>query len=73
MRPSGKNLHRLPGATANDDWGVRPDVEVVLPNQMRRQVRAWWFEHDTRPADSFDPTKMDDIRNDPVMAAAYGL
>lgn len=70
MRPSGKNLHRMPGATTNDDWGVRPDVEVVLPNQMRRQIRAWWFEHDTRPADSLDPTKMDDIRNDPVMAAA---
>lgn len=70
MRPSGKNLHRMPGATVNDDWGVRPDVEVILPNQMRRQVRAWWFEHDTRPADSLDPTKMDDIRNDPVLAAA---
>lgn len=70
MRPSGKNLHRMPGATANDDWGVRPDVEVVLPNQMRRQVRAWWFEHDTRPADSLDPTKIDDIRNDPVLSAA---
>ncbi|MFT3878938.1 MAG: S41 family peptidase [Gemmatales bacterium] len=70
MRPSGKNLHRMPGATAKDDWGVRPDVEVVLPNQMRRQIRAWWFEHDIRPADSLEPTKMDDIRNDPVMAAA---
>ncbi len=70
MRPSGKNLHRMPGATANDDWGVRPDVEVVLPNQMRRQIRAWWFEHDTRPADTLDPTKMDDIRNDPVLSAA---
>lgn len=73
MRPSGKNLHRMPGATANDDWGVRPDVEVVLPNQMRRQIRAWWFEHDTRPADSLEPTKMDDIRNDPVMSAAVKL
>ncbi|HQR05440.1 MAG TPA: S41 family peptidase [Gemmatales bacterium] len=73
MRPSGKNLHRMPGATSNDDWGVRPDVEVVLPNQMRRQIRAWWFEHDTRPADSLEPTKMDDIRNDPVMAAAVKI
>ena len=73
MRPSGKNLHRLPGSTAADDWGVRPDVEVVLPAHMRRQVRAWWFEHDTRPADSLEPTKLDDIRNDPVLAAAVKL
>lgn len=73
MRPSGKNLHRMPGATVGDDWGVRPDIEVVLPAQMRRQVRAWWFEHDIRPADSLEPTKMDDIKNDPVLAAAVKL
>ena len=73
MRPSGKNLHRMPGATAADDWGVRPDVDVVLPAQMRRQVRAWWFEHDTRPVDSLEPTKIDDIKNDPVLEAAVKL
>ncbi len=73
MRPSGKNLHRMPGATSADDWGVRPDVDVVLPAQMRRQVRAWWFEHDTRPVDSLEPTKIDDIKNDPVLEAAVKL
>lgn len=69
-RPSGKNLHRMPGASASDDWGVRPDVEVVLPAMMNRQVRAWWFEQDTRPVDSLHPTKLDDLRNDPVLFAA---
>lgn len=70
MRPSGKNLHRMPGASANDDWGVRPDVEVVLPAKMNRQVRAWWFEQDTRSPDSLQPTRLDDLRNDPVLHAA---
>lgn len=69
-RPSGKNLHRLPGAGLADDWGVSPDVEVVLPAMMRRQVRAWWFEHDTRSPDSLESTKLDDIKNDPVLEAA---
>jgi hypothetical protein len=59
--------------TANDDWGVQPDVEVVLPAQVRRQVRAWWFEHHLRPDDSNDPTRIDDIRNDPVLHAAVKL
>ncbi len=69
-RPSGKNLHRLSQHTYADDWGVRPDVEVVLPALMRRQVRAWWFEHDLRPLNSVEPTKLDDTRNDPVLDAA---
>lgn len=68
-RPSGKNLHRLPGATVKDDWGVKPDVEVVIPAQVRRQVRAWWFDHDTRPVDSLEASKIDDPRNDPVLQA----
>lgn len=73
MRPSRKNLHRTPGANLSDDWGVRPDIEVVLPAFMRRQVRAWWFEHDIRPPDSLEPTKIDDVKNDPVLDAAVRL
>jgi carboxyl-terminal processing protease len=70
VRPSGKNLNRSSSSTAADDWGVRPDVEVVLPAQMRRQVRAWWFEHDLLPPHSDQPSKLYDLRNDPVLDAA---
>jgi carboxyl-terminal processing protease len=70
FRPSGKNLHRLPKHTVNDDWGVRPDIDVVLPAQMRRQIRAWWFEHDLRPVNSNTATPLDNPRNDPVLDAA---
>lgn len=73
VRPSGKNLHRSPGSTMDDDWGVRPDVEVILPAQMRRQVRAWWFEHDTRSPDSLEPTQIDNLKNDPVLQTAVNL
>ena len=34
LRPSGKNIHRFPGATPEDEWGVRPNkgFEVKLTN-----------------------------------------
>ena len=28
MRPSGKNIHRFPDSKEEDEWGVRPDIEV---------------------------------------------
>ncbi len=30
LRPSGKNIHRFPNSKVEDDWGVRPDMEVKL-------------------------------------------
>src|SRR5207237_5283982 len=29
-RPSGKNIHRFPNSKKEDDWGVKPDIEVKL-------------------------------------------
>jgi carboxyl-terminal processing protease len=29
-RPSGKNIHRFPDSKKDDDWGVKPDIEVKL-------------------------------------------
>lgn len=39
-RPSGKNIHRKPGATEDDDWGVRPDpgYEVKLDDDQYRKL-----------------------------------
>lgn len=30
LRPSGKNIHRFPRSKEEDEWGVKPDVEVKL-------------------------------------------
>ena len=41
MRPSGKNIDRAPGATEDDDWGVKPNkgFEVRLtPPQIRNLI-----------------------------------
>jgi|GEM_PF-125996 len=34
MRPSGKNIHKLPNAPESEDWGVRPDegYDMKLPD-----------------------------------------
>lgn len=37
-RPSGKNIHRFPGASEEDEWGVMPDDGYVVkftPDQIR--------------------------------------
>jgi len=47
-RPSGENIHRFPGATEKDQWGVRPDdgyrvrlssreLVMLLEDQRRRE------------------------------------
>jgi carboxyl-terminal processing protease len=40
-RPSGKNIHRLRGASEDADWGVQPDpgFAVVLTDDEANQVR----------------------------------
>jgi carboxyl-terminal processing protease len=30
IRPSGKNIHRFPDSKEEDEWGVKPDVEVKV-------------------------------------------
>jgi carboxyl-terminal processing protease len=33
VRPSGKNIHRFPDSKEEDDWGVRPDIEVTVTRE----------------------------------------
>ncbi len=40
-RPSGKNIHRFPGATDKDEWGVYPDEKFVIdmtPQEMEQYL-----------------------------------
>jgi carboxyl-terminal processing protease len=37
MRPSGKNIHRFPESKDEDDWGVRPDIEIPLTRTEREE------------------------------------
>lgn len=40
--PSGVCIHRRPGMTAKDDWGVRPTIDVELtPAEQSDWMRCW--------------------------------
>ncbi|MCH7750615.1 MAG: S41 family peptidase [Planctomycetes bacterium] len=62
-RPSGKNIHRMPGASENDDWGVSPDknLEAALDDdeylqwrQYRRRRDVFGDRHDGPLVQQFD-------------------
>ncbi len=67
-RPSGKNIHRRPGMTEQDEWGVVPDVE--LPDMTPAQTRAffaWLRDKDIipnakKPEQSRKKAKFDDFQ-----------
>ena len=55
-RPSGKNIHRSQGASDQDDWGVRPNVdfEVPISDYHRRLVERFRRVRDLQiPAEPF--------------------
>lgn len=57
-RPSGKNIHRFPGAKDSDEWGVMPDESYSIPfthdetekYQLYRQSRDTVLQDKTNPA-----------------------
>lgn len=48
LRPSGKNIHRFPGASQDDEWGVKPDdgFEVRLNRAEREWLTTRWQQRD---------------------------
>lgn len=44
MRPSGKNIHRFPGAKEEAEWGVRPDV--LIKQTPLEEVDYWLARRD---------------------------
>ena len=52
-RPSGKNIHRLKNATANDAWGVSPDdgCKIALDDDEFARWQAWRADRDLPAAE----------------------
>ena len=69
-RPSGKNIHRLPGAGENDEWGVRPDegYEVKLDTAARKKLLEQRRERDVLRSDGQTPPL--DLNLDPQLKKA---
>jgi carboxyl-terminal processing protease len=66
-RPSGKNIHRFPGASESDAWGVMPDpgYEVKFtPRETREYIDSYRRERDILskngpPASDFKDRQLD--------------
>ena len=53
FRPSGKNIHRAPGASESEEWGVKPNsgMTVSLSDNQVRQLLIAHSESDLIPRD----------------------
>ncbi len=69
-RPSGKNIHRLPGAEEEAEWGVRPDegYEVKLDTAARKKLAEQRRERDVLRGDGQTPPL--DLKLDPQLKKA---
>jgi carboxyl-terminal processing protease len=70
LRPSGRNLHRFPDSRADDDWGVRPDVEFRVSTDLDARLKAWWQTATLRPGGSSERIPLDTPGADPCQTAA---
>ncbi len=69
-RPNGKNIHRLPGAGEDEEWGVRPDegYEVKLDTPARKKLAEQRRERDVLRPDGKTPAL--DLNLDPQLKRA---
>lgn len=43
LRPSGVNIHKFPDSRPEDDWGVRPDPELLV--ELTNEQWTEWLQH----------------------------
>lgn len=67
IRPNGKALHRWPESQPKDDWGVRPEPDLMLPlaPDLSKQLQQEWLRYSLRPASSEEALPLDDPEKDP--------
>ncbi len=71
-RPSGKNIHRFPGASESDPWGVMPDsgFEVNFsPRETREYLDNYRRERDILSKNGPPPSDFKDRQLDKALAA----
>jgi carboxyl-terminal processing protease len=71
-RPSGKNIHRFPGASESDAWGVMPDpgYEVKFsPRETREYLDTYRRERDILRKDGPPPSDFKDRQLEKALAA----
>ncbi|MGL4512434.1 MAG: S41 family peptidase [Lacipirellulaceae bacterium] len=71
-RPSGVNIHRLPGADESAPWGVTPDEGLVVEQSEERLVTwaKWRRQRDLRADTSAGDAASDPTDSDPMLCRA---
>ena len=72
MRPGGGNLHRFPEDSTSAVWGVLPDVDARLSQELGRRLKEQWQAFSLRPAGATERLALDDPQADPQQRAAPG-
>jgi carboxyl-terminal processing protease len=73
-RPSGKNIHRFPGASESDAWGVMPDAgyEVKFsPRETREYLDTYRRDRDILSKNGPPPSDFKDRQLDKALAAVH--
>lgn len=71
-RPSGENIHRLPGVAEDEAWGVRPDPghEVPMTDTERQAWYQWRRQRDLLVAEGEADETARPLEADPGVAQA---
>jgi len=66
-RPSGRNIHRFAKSKEDEEWGVKPDIEVKLSDEERIEYYKWRRDRDVvrRPGDPAPKVKEDEKKKEP--------
>jgi carboxyl-terminal processing protease len=67
-RPSGKNIHRFPGAKDKDEWGVMPDLgyELGLDDRETRALAVDRRQRDIIAAHAADDKSAAVLNDEPL-------
>jgi carboxyl-terminal processing protease len=63
-RPSGQNIHRFPGATEEDEWGVMPNegFEVKFNSEQHLQYQVYRRDRDLPEDEDAEPEEFTDAQ-----------
>lgn len=70
-RPSGKNIHRFPGAKESEEWGVMPDEGYLVPFADDDMRKYWEYRRERDVLSKEAPAKSEYVDKQLTKAVEY--
>ena len=70
-RPNGKNIHRFPDATEEDEWGVKPNDGFEVKFNRQQQGAYWRYRQDRDVLDKDGPPESEFVDTQLTRAVDY--